>query len=72
MSGSTANFPPFLAELSAGSPGFKPTSTRKQTAFHCPTRTKRQPKSIAKNGSDMNFRLLVEALFKLSTLMTCW
>jgi hypothetical protein len=28
---------PSLAELSAGSPGFKPRSTRKQAVFHGPT-----------------------------------
>ena len=28
---------PSLAELSAGSPGFKPSSTRKQSVFHSPT-----------------------------------
>ena len=32
-----ANFLLSLAELSAGSPGFKPSSTRKQAAFHGPT-----------------------------------
>ena len=32
-----ANFLQSLAELSAGSPGFKPSSTRKQAAFHGPT-----------------------------------
>ena len=32
-----ANFLLSLAELSAGSPGFKPSSTRKQSVFHDPT-----------------------------------
>jgi hypothetical protein len=35
--GCMANFLPSLAELSAGSPGFKPSSTRKQAAFQGPT-----------------------------------
>jgi hypothetical protein len=37
VSGSVANSLLSLAELSVGSPGFKPSSTRKQAAFHGPT-----------------------------------
>jgi hypothetical protein len=37
VSGSMENFLPSLAELSAGSQGFKPRSTRKQAAFYGPT-----------------------------------
>ena len=37
VSGSLANFLLSLADVSAGSPGFKPSLTRKQAAFHGPT-----------------------------------
>jgi hypothetical protein len=39
VSGCMANFLLSLEELSAGSPGFKPSSTRKQAAHHGPTGT---------------------------------
>jgi hypothetical protein len=38
VSGDVAKFLPFLVELSAGSLGFKPSSTIKQDAFHSPTK----------------------------------